>query len=309
MSNEVFKARNQEPVDIGRVFNNETVTISLERYEEMKKRIKDAELDAVEWERNVGRLVNIIEKVGMPKDMFDRIIPESIVTYEKFCIDDPFRKRYRVDFDVDMKEYRNMTKYTIGERCSGKTTRLIERSAKEGIYILVPTKDIARCIADQAKEMGLDIPFPVTVGEYLNCGRHDWSNIREKGLLIDELDLVLERLLRGIPVHEVTLTDRGNVERLDSLANSDNKYKGSVVLPLDDYTELLDQIREIKEGNKVIQDRCRELINILAKLGITPSILDKIDPDTIDGLITTDVLHPNRKKYRIEFEAGELGRE
>ena len=33
-----------------------------------------------------------------------------------------------------------MMNVVIGERCSGKTTRLIERSAKEGIYILAPTK-------------------------------------------------------------------------------------------------------------------------------------------------------------------------
>lgn len=48
-----------------------------------------------------------------------------------------------------------MTKYLIGERCSGKTTRLIERSAKEGSYILVANKVMARCVADQAKEMGV----------------------------------------------------------------------------------------------------------------------------------------------------------
>lgn len=33
--------------------------------------------------------------------------------------------------------------------------------------------------------------------------------------MIDELDLVLNQLFRGIPIHEVTLTDRGNVERLE----------------------------------------------------------------------------------------------
>lgn len=102
----------------------------------------------------------------------------------------------------------------IGKRCSGKTTRLIERSAKEGIYILVANKAMARCIADQAKEMGLDIPFPVTLDEYLRGNKFQGSSIRWDGLLIDDLDMVLNRMFRGIPIREITLTDRGNVEKL-----------------------------------------------------------------------------------------------
>lgn len=108
-----------------------------------------------------------------------------------------------------------MTNYIIGKRCSGKTTRLIKRSAKEGKYILTATKLMARCIADQAKDMGLDIPFPVTVDEYLRGNKFRGSSIRRDGLLIDDLELVLQTLFSGIPIHEVTLTDRGNVERLE----------------------------------------------------------------------------------------------
>ena len=107
----------------------------------------------------------------------------------------------------------------IGERCSGKTTRLIERSAKEGIYILVANKGMARCVADQAKEMGLEIPYPITVGEYLRGNKFQGSSIRRDGLLIDDLDMVLDLLFRGIPIREVTLTDRGNVEKLETRNN------------------------------------------------------------------------------------------
>ena len=107
----------------------------------------------------------------------------------------------------------------IGERCSGKTTRLIERSAKEGIYILVANKEMARCVADQAKDMGLEIPYPVTVGEYLRGNKFQGSSIRRDGLLIDDLDMVLDLLFRGIPIREVTLTDRGNVEKLETRNN------------------------------------------------------------------------------------------
>ena len=108
-----------------------------------------------------------------------------------------------------------MTKYLIGERCRGKTTRLIGRSAKEGIYILVANKEMVRCVADQAKEMGLDIPFPVTLDEYLRGNKFQGSSIRRGGLLIDDLGMVLNQLFGGIPIREVTLTDRGNVEKLE----------------------------------------------------------------------------------------------
>ena len=101
MNNETIKVRNQESVDISKIFNHETVTISLERYEEMKKCIKDAELDAVKRQKDVDHYLDIIEKIGVPADIIDYIIPESIEKYEQDRIDNPFRKRYRIEFEVD----------------------------------------------------------------------------------------------------------------------------------------------------------------------------------------------------------------
>lgn len=99
---------------------------------------------------------------------------------------------------------------TIGERCSGKTTKLIKRSAAERSYILVATKCQAGKIAKQAREMGFDIPYPVTVEDYLNY-KFRGSNITRKGILIDNVDLVLQYIFAGIPIREITLTDRGNI--------------------------------------------------------------------------------------------------
>ena len=115
-----------------------------------------------------------------------------------------------------------MTKYLIGERCSGKTTRLILRSAEEQLYILTSTKHRAQAIFDNARNMGLDIPFPVTLDEYLRGNKFQGSSIRRDGILIDDLDDVIRTLFSSIPIHEVTLTDHGNVERLDSLIKKDN---------------------------------------------------------------------------------------
>lgn len=104
MNNETIKTRNQEPVDLSKIFNYETVTISLERYEDMKKRIKDMELDAVMSQRGIDHLLDIIKKIGVPTDMIDQIIPESIVRYEEDRIDNLFRKRYQIEFEVETCE-------------------------------------------------------------------------------------------------------------------------------------------------------------------------------------------------------------
>ena len=102
MNNETMKTRNQEPVDLSKIFNNETVTISLERYEEMKKRIKDMEFDDMKSQTDIDHLLDIIKKIGVPTVVIDHIIPESIELYEQDRFDKPYRKRYRIDFEVDM---------------------------------------------------------------------------------------------------------------------------------------------------------------------------------------------------------------
>ena len=108
-------------------------------------------------------------------------------------------------------------KITIGERCSGKTTRLIERSAREQLYILVSNERKAKFIFNTAKKMGLVIPYPVTVSQYLYDIKFRGSSIRRDGLLIDDAESVLWELLSNIPIHEITLTDHGNVEQLSAI--------------------------------------------------------------------------------------------
>ena len=103
----------------------------------------------------------------------------------------------------------------IGKRCSGKTTELIKESAEKQIYILVGTKAMARCVFDMAKEMGLNIPFPVTVYEYLRGNKFRGSSIRRDGLLIDDADVVFQQIFAGIPIREVTITDHDNIRYLE----------------------------------------------------------------------------------------------
>ena len=87
-------------------------------------------------------------------------------------------------------------KITIGPRRSGKTARTIMESAKTGSYILVATIEQANVIFKQAKDMGYDIPYPVTIRE-ITTGRKCFDNkhMREHGVLVDEARIVLQKAI------------------------------------------------------------------------------------------------------------------
>lgn len=99
----------------------------------------------------------------------------------------------------------------IGKRGYGKTTELIRRSADENIYILTTTRQRASHIYEMAREMGLNIPYPVTMDEYLRGDKFRGSSIRRDGLLIDDADDVLQFIFAGIPIKEVTISDHDEV--------------------------------------------------------------------------------------------------
>ena len=59
-----------------------------------------------------------------------------------------------------------MTIYVSG-RQSGKTTFLIRQSADTGAVIVAPTCQMARYIDSMARDLGLQIPTPVTVADWI----------------------------------------------------------------------------------------------------------------------------------------------
>lgn len=83
---------------------------------------------------------------------------------------------------------------------------MIKKSAETGAYILVSNKCQACAVYKQAKEMGYNIPFPVTISE-ITAGRKyiDVSYMKKRGVLIDELQSVLDVAFCGIPIHGATL--------------------------------------------------------------------------------------------------------
>lgn len=74
----------------------------------------------------------------------------------------------------------------FGERGAGKTTELIKQSSKDWIYILVANRSRAEYLFKQARDMGIDIPFPATP--------HTDLHLVDK-ILIDEIEDVLHVLL------------------------------------------------------------------------------------------------------------------
>ena len=108
------------------------------------------------------------------------------------------------------------TQLIIGGRGNGKTLHLIKRAHEEWLYILVRDPVTARNLFKHAKEMKLDIPFPITINEYLRSGKLKGSSARRDGILIDNINDIFLRLFDGVPVHEMTLDDHNvwDVERL-----------------------------------------------------------------------------------------------
>lgn len=76
-----------------------------------------------------------------------------------------------------------------GKRGCGKTTELIKKAHEEHLYILCVDRRRVFFIADMAKEMGLQIPFPISIDEIPLRG---YMN----GILVDDVEDVLSALIR-----------------------------------------------------------------------------------------------------------------
>lgn len=111
------------------------------------------------------------------------------------------------------------TKIIVEGRRSGKTTRAIEESARTGIHILAPHRDMARFIFQQAKDAGIDIPFPITLDEWMQGRVRGY--VRMPGLIIDEGLILLEKILRT-HIHMITISER---EETDSIVDAEENEK------------------------------------------------------------------------------------
>lgn len=95
-----------------------------------------------------------------------------------------------------------MTEIIVRARQGGKTTELIRRAAESGGYIVCTDQRRARQIAEHAREMGLNIPFPMTASEWQ---KRDYHPPGVRGLLFDDLDRIIQAMT-AVPVIAATWT-------------------------------------------------------------------------------------------------------
>ena len=135
-------------------------------------------------------------------------------------------------------------KKIIGGRGTGKSTELIRRSADTGNYIVVPNKRRANHLFKQAKDMGINIPYPVTWDEI----KHgiDGKSRLSLGILIDDVEDLLRYIFIGIHIEGITLTnndvhilnDRVDWSKCNSI--DANKLNKSLI-------DMLDRFNDTKE--------------------------------------------------------------
>ena len=74
------------------------------------------------------------------------------------------------------------------DRRKGKSTELIKLSNEKWYYIVCANRQRALQLDSQSQQMGLEIPFPITVNELPITSPYI------RGLLIDDVDEVLQTL-------------------------------------------------------------------------------------------------------------------
>ena len=94
-------------------------------------------------------------------------------------------------------------KIIYGERGDGKTTELIKIAAKDHLYMVCVDHNEAFRVSEQAQEMGLEIPFPLTFHEFVNRKFHGKGI---KGFLVDNADLLISFIASGVPVNVVSIS-------------------------------------------------------------------------------------------------------
>lgn len=93
-------------------------------------------------------------------------------------------------------------KIILRARQGGKTSELIRLAAGTGTYIVCTDQRRARQIAQQAKDMGLSIPFPLTAEEWRKLEYHP-PGVR--GIAFDDLDRIIQGMT-AVPVLAATWT-------------------------------------------------------------------------------------------------------
>lgn len=124
-----------------------------------------------------------------------------------------------------------MTKPTwdIGDRHSGKTTRLIEKAYDENLYIITPNINCAQSIHVLAERMGKHIMYPITLGELPMKLFGNPYCMTHQGVLVDDVEVILEMLI-GMPVLGATacgkvLSPDSSMEETEDVSTQNGIFK------------------------------------------------------------------------------------
>ena len=88
-------------------------------------------------------------------------------------------------------------------RGEGKTTEFIQRSHETNTYILVTNQKRADYVFKQAKEMGYNIPYPITFDGY---SRNRFVGTTIRRILVDDADDLLKMVLGHREIDAITMT-------------------------------------------------------------------------------------------------------
>lgn len=95
-------------------------------------------------------------------------------------------------------------KIIVKERGAGKTTQLLLSAHRHNGYLVVPSRKRAYQVAEMARQMDLDINFPLSFDEFVK-GQFHGRNCEP--LWIDDVDLLLEHLARGTSIGAMTISE------------------------------------------------------------------------------------------------------
>lgn len=102
-----------------------------------------------------------------------------------------------------------------GERGSGKTTELIKQSYLQGIPIVVFSITQEEFVLHKAKQMGLNIPNPISITKLINRDGRGLSMPPE--VLVDELDHVLESCIKAKVKFATTSSSVISIDNLNKI--------------------------------------------------------------------------------------------
>ena len=137
----------------------------------------------------------------------------------------------------------------IQERASGKTAKLIKRSAQTGDYIVCYSLAQASNVQLRANDMGLKIPFPISFREFIK-GEYGRDGI--KGFLIDDLDFCIQSYIT-VPINAITMSNEKKLIS-DVIQNS---YLFSYTNPIGQTVYILVHETDIKKAHEKLDRTLR----------------------------------------------------